>query len=267
MEMPRSGIGRYVMALLAATAALAASYFLHPFLGAASWSAPLWAAIVFSAWCCGLAPSILAVLTGAAGVWYLFLTPQRFLATPSQAGLFQLAEFLFVSGFIAAPGEANRRGQFALVHRAHVLDAANDAIIELNPADDTIRYWNRGAEKLYGWTRPEAVGKNINMLLQTRSPQSLSESKAELMQHGNWEGEVTHCGGTARKFTWPAVRRCSTTEGKPAIWLEINRGITERKKAEQELQKAEEARRVARELASKELEKQVRENRRAGAEQ
>ena len=260
MEMPRSGIGRYVMALLAATAALAASYFLHPFLGAASWSAPLWAAIVFSAWCCGLAPSILAVLTGAAGVWYLFLTPHRLLATPGQAGLFQLAEFLLVSGFIAALGEANRRGQFALVHRAHVLDSANDAIIELNPADDTIRYWNRGAEKLYGWTRPEAVGKNIDTLLQTHSPQSLSESKAELMQHGNWEGEVIH---VRRDGTEVYVASRSTlqheTEGKPAIWLEINRDITERKKAEQELQKAEEARRVARELAFKELEKQVRE--------
>ncbi len=260
MEMPRSGIGRYATALLAATAALAASYFLHPFLGSASWSAPLWAAIVLSAWCCGLAPSILTALSGAAGVWYLFLTPHRLLATPSQAGLFQLAEFLLVSGFITALGEANRRGQFALVHRAHVLDAANDAIIELNPADDAIRYWNRGAEKLYGWTRPEAVGKNINTLLQTRSPQPLDESKAELMQHGNWEGEVIHVG---RNGTEVHVASRSTlqheTEGKPAIWLEINRDITERKKAEQELQKAEEARRAAQELAFKELEKQVRE--------
>lgn len=260
MEMPRSGVGRYAMALLAATAALAAGYFLQSFLGSASWSAPLWAAIVFSAWFCGLAPSILAVLCGAAGVWYLFLTPHRFLATPSPAGLFQLAEFLLASGFILALGEANRRGKFALVHRAHVLDAANDAIIELNPADDTIRYWNRGAEKLYGWTRPEAVGKNINTLLQTRSPQPLGEGKAELMQYGNWEGEVTH---TRRDGTEVYVASRSTlqheTEGKPAIWLEINRDITERKKAEQELQKAEEARRVAQELAFKELEKQVRE--------
>lgn len=260
MEMPRSGVGRYLLALLAAAAALAASDLLQPFLGTATWSAPLWAAIVFSAWCCGLAPSILTALSGAAGVWYLFLTPHRFLATPGPAGLFRFAEFLLVAGFIAALGETNRRAQFALVHRAHVLDAANDAIIELNPADDTIRYWNRGAENLYGWTRSEAMGRNIDTLLKTRSPQPLGESKAELMQHGNWEGEVIHL---RRNGTEVYVASRSTlqheTEGQPAIWLEINRDITERRKAEQELQKAEEARRVAQDLALKELEKQVRE--------
>jgi PAS domain S-box-containing protein len=260
MEMPRSGISRYVLALLATAAALALGELLPSFLGPGRWSPALWAAVVFSAWWCGLAPSIVTALSGTVGVWYLFLMPHRFLGTPSSTELFHLAGFLLVSGFIAALGEANRRGKFALVHRAHVLDAANDAIIELNPEDDTVKYWNRGAEKLYGWTRSEAIGKNINTLLQTRSSQPLGESKAELMQHGNWEGEVVQ---TQRNGTEVYVASRSTlqreTEGKSAIWLEINRDITERKKAEQELQKAEEARRVARDLAYRELEKQVRE--------
>lgn len=260
MEMPRSGIGRYVMALLATAGALVAAGLLPPVLGPGRWSPALWAAVVFSAWCCGLAPSILAALLGAAGVWYLFLTPHQFLGALSGTQLFHLSGFLLVAALIAALGEANRRGHFALVHRAHVLDAANDAIIELNPADDTIRYWNRGAEKLYGWTRSEATGRNINSLLKTRSPEPLGESKAALMQHGNWEGEVTHVrrdGAEVYVATRSTLQQ--ETEGKPAIWLEINRDITERKKAEQELQKAEEARRVAQELAFKELEKQVRE--------
>ena len=260
MEMPRSGISRYVIALLATAAALALGESLRPFLGPASWPPALWAAIVFSAWWCGLAPSILTALSGAAGVWYLFLTPHEFLSAPSRARLFQLAGFLLVAGFIAALGESNRRGQFAVAHRAHVLDAANDAIIELNLADDTVKYWNRGAEKLYGWTKSEAVGKNIKALLKTRPSQPLDESKAELMERGNWEGELIH---TRRDGTEVYVASRSTlqqeTEGKPAIWLEINRDITERKRAEQELQKAEEAQRAARELAYKELEKQVRE--------
>jgi len=260
MEMPRSGVGRYLMALLATAAALVVGYLLPPVLGPGRWSPALWAAVVFSASCCGLAPSIVAALSGAAGVWYLFLTPHQLFGTLNGTELFRLAGFLLASALIAALGEANRRAQFALVHRAHVLDAANDAIIELNPADDTIRYWNRGAEKLYGWTSSEAIGRNIDALLKTRSPQSLGESKTELMKYGNWEGELIH---VRRNGTEVYVASRSTleqeTEGKPAIWLEINRDITERKKAEQELQKAEEARRAAQELAYKELEQQVKE--------
>jgi PAS domain S-box-containing protein len=263
MEMRKSGVGRYILALLATVAALGLGALFEPLLGDASRSPTLWAAVaavVFSAWCCGLSPSILTAVSAASGVWFLFLSPHNFFVLPSRADIFALFGFLLVSGLIVAFGEANRRGQFARLRQAHVLDAANDAIIELNPADDTVKYWNHGAEKLYGWTRAEAVGRNINSLLKTVSAEPLDQSKATLMRQGNWEGELIHI---RRDGTQVYVTSRSTlekeTERKPAIWLEINRDITERKKTEQELKKAEEQRRVARELAYGELEKQVRE--------
>lgn len=263
MEMEKSGISRYVLALLVTVAALSlGELFTLQFGGAARYHT-LWfaaAAVVFSAWRCGFSPSITTALSAAAGVWFLFLTPHQFLTAASLADSFALIGFLLVSGCIVALGEANRRGQFARLHQAHVLDAANDAIIELNPADDTIKYWNQGAEKLYGWTKAEAIGKNINALLKTIAAQPLEQSKAALMRQGNWDGELIH---TRRDGAQVYVASHSTlqkeTERKPAIWLEINRDITERKKAEQELQKAEEARRIARDQAFSELEKQVKE--------
>jgi PAS domain S-box-containing protein len=263
MEMRKSGVFRYVAALLAIAVALALGELLLPLVGEASGAHILWvtiAAVVFSSWCCGLTPSIIAALSAAAGAWFLFLTPHQFLATPKPADVLQLFTFLIVSGCVVALGEANRRAQSAGVHQAHVLDAANDAIIELNPADDTVRYWNQGAEKLYGWPKAEAIGKNINTLLKTVSTPPLDEIKTMLITRGSWEGELTH---TRRDGTQLYVASRSTlqkeTRRQPAIWLEINRDITERKKAEQELQKAEEQRRAARELAFKELEKQVQE--------
>lgn len=263
MEMSKSSIGRYILALFATAIALAGGSLIARTVGDASFYHSLWpvvAAVGFSAWCCGLAPSILTAILGVLGAWFLFLAPHNVLATPSRADIFDLFAFLLVSGFIVALGEANRRGQFARLHQAHVLDAANDAIIELNPADDTIKYWNQGAEKLYGWTRAEAIGKDIDSLLKTVSDQPLDQSKAELMEQGNWEGEVIH---TRRDGVRLYIASHSTlqreTRRRPAIWLEVNRDITERKKAEEELRKAEEQRRIARELAYSELEKQVQE--------
>jgi PAS domain S-box-containing protein len=251
------------MALSAAMAALALGRFLTPLLGSTSPYPTLWvavAAVGFSAWCCGLAPSVLAAISGALGAWFLFVRPFGSLTPPSRADVFELLAFLLVSSIIVALGNANRRGHFARIHQARVLDAANDAIIELNPADNTIKYWNQGAEKLYGWTMSEAMGKNIDSLLKTVSAQPLDQSKAALLQHGNWEGEVIH---TRRDGVQVYIASRSTlrqeTPGQPTIWLEVNRDITERKRAEQELRQAEEQRRIARELAYSELEKQVQE--------
>ena len=261
MEIRKSSIGRYILALFATALALAGGSFVARALGYASLYHTLWpvvAAVGFSAWCCGLAPSILTAILGVLGAWFLFLAPHNLLATPSRADIFDLFACLLVSGFIVTLGEANRRSQSARIHQAHVLDAANDAIIELNPADDTIKYWNQGAEKLYGWTSAEAIGKDINSLLKTLSDQPLDQSKTELMEQGNWEGEVIH---TRRDGVQLYIASHSTlqreTRRRPAIWLEVNRDITERKKAEQELQKAEEQRRIAREVAYSELERQV----------
>jgi PAS domain S-box-containing protein len=260
MEMSKSSAGRYALALLATAAALAVGRLLTPVAGKGSFYAALCLAVVFAAWYCGLTPSIVTAVGGALGAWLVLFTPQNLFTTPTRGDLFGLFGFLVVCGCIIALGEANRRGQFARLHQANVLDSANDAIIELDPADDTIKYWNQGAEKLYGWTKAEAVGKNINSLLKTVSAEPLDQSKAALMRQGNWEGELTH---TRRDGTELFVASRSTlqqeTERKPAIWLEINRDITERKKTEQELKKAEDARRAARELAYSELEKQVRE--------
>ena len=263
MEMQRSSISGYIVGLLATAAVLALGALLLPFLGAAGAFDALWfaiAAVVFAAWCCGLGPSILTAVSSAAGGWFLFLSTHKDAASSILTDVVALLVFLLVSGGIVALGEANRRSKSARLHQAQVLHAANDAIIELNPADDTIKYWNLGAEKLYGWTSAEAVGKDINSLLKTVSALPLAQIKASLMRQGNWEGELIQTRRDGSQL-YVASRSAlqQQTRGRTAIWLEINRDITERKKAEQELQKAEEQRRVARELAYSDLEKQVRE--------
>jgi hypothetical protein len=53
---------RYAMAILAAAAALLLRKILSPWLGPDNPYLPSWAAIVFSAWYCGIGPSVACVL-------------------------------------------------------------------------------------------------------------------------------------------------------------------------------------------------------------
>ena len=239
MRIPKNLIARYSLALLATAIALVLRLLLAPLLGNTNPYHTVWAAVVFSAWYCGLGPSILSVIAGAVGVSYLFLEPHQSFSLQDSADLFGIAGFVILSGFIVALGEVNRRSQSATSRQARLLDLANDAIIELDARDDTVMYWNRGAEQLYGWSREEAMGQPIHALLRTVFPVSLEETKMQLIRYGNWQGELIHTVRDGSKIyvasRWTLREK---TRRDFASWLEINRDISERKKAEQELQKA-----------------------------
>ncbi|MBC7980640.1 MAG: PAS domain-containing protein, partial [Armatimonadetes bacterium] len=66
-----------------------------------------------------------------------------------------------------------------LAEKARLIDLSNDAII-VRDLDDKIRLWNKGAEKLFGWTFMEVVGKDLHSLLQTEFPMPIEEIIAEL---------------------------------------------------------------------------------------
>lgn len=114
MEMRQSSslesVQRYGAALFAAIAALFLRRLLSPMLGEHNPYHTAWATVVFSAWYCGVGPSVLAILVDMAGIWYWFLPPVGSwgLANP-RTDIAGMLGFLFFSGFIVAFGEANRR--------------------------------------------------------------------------------------------------------------------------------------------------------------
>ena len=121
-----------------------------------------------------------------------------------------------------------------LREQAALLDLAHDAIL-VRDMDNNILYWNDGAEKTYGWTKEEALGKDASMLLHTHFPKPLEELMADLLRNGEWEGELGHITKSGQQIMaasrW-AIQK--STEGNPIGMLEINRDISERKKAEEQ---------------------------------
>jgi two-component system, cell cycle sensor histidine kinase and response regulator CckA len=76
-----------------------------------------------------------------------------------------------------------------LLRHAELLDLANDAIV-ISDSEGRISYWNRGAERMYGWSREEATGRDVHTLLQTGPPEHLATVMRTLQEEHHWEGEI-----------------------------------------------------------------------------
>ena len=131
-----------------------------------------------------------------------------------------------------------KRAEEILRERASLLDLTHDTIF-VRDMRGTITYWNGGAEALYGWTSQEAIGQNAYELLRKIFPEPLDEITAKLLRTGRWEGEVKHA---TRDGTWVVVASRLSLQrderGNPSAILETNNDVTERKKAEEALQRS-----------------------------
>jgi PAS domain S-box-containing protein len=134
--------------------------------------------------------------------------------------------------------------QQRLKEQAALLDLAHDAIIVREMAGEIV-FWSRGAEDMYGWTAQEAIGKRTHELLQTNFPLSLEANVAALKTLGKWEGELQHRTAAGKEMIVESRWSVQCDErGQPRRILEINRDITERKRAETALRESEQAFRI-----------------------
>jgi len=117
--------------------------------------------------------------------------------------------------------------------QAQLLELAHDAILVRDPSN-AIVFWNRGAERMYGWTREEAVGEITHTFLRTVFPRPFEEVEAELRDREYWEGELVHTTKDGSRLV-VASRQVLQRDpsGNPVAILEINRDITDRKRAEE----------------------------------
>ena len=99
-----------------------------------------------------------------------------------------------------------------------------------------IEFWNTGAERLYGFTPGEAVGRISHILLQTKFPITLNELITQLQNERYWSGELRHIckdGGEVIVESRQQLLDDGTV-------IEVNRDVTDRKKIEAALYEKEE---------------------------
>lgn len=122
--------------------------------------------------------------------------------------------------------------------QAQLLELAQDAIV-VRDLNNKVLYWNKGAERIFGWTAREAMGQESRFLLHI-GMFKYEQAQKSVLEKDNWQGELLARtkGGieVLLESRWTLVR---DVQGEPKSILSISTDVTERKKLENQFYRAQ----------------------------
>ncbi|MBV8729489.1 MAG: response regulator [Acidobacteriia bacterium] len=131
-----------------------------------------------------------------------------------------------------------RETERRLRQQADMIGHSHDAVITTDP-NRVITGWNAGAAEIYGWTEKEALGQVVPNFLKTKPPVPIAEMQQALERDGRWDGEIVHTAREGKLISVESRQILVRGEnGKLAGVLEIDRDITDRKRAQAALEKS-----------------------------
>jgi PAS domain S-box-containing protein len=146
--------------------------------------------------------------------------------------LWEQGRFIHTRGFTRDITE-RKRGEETRERLAAIVDSSDDAIIG-QTLEGIITSWNRGAERLYGYSPTEAIGQPLTLLI----PADLSDDFPHLLerlQHGesidHYETQRLHKDGTRLDVSL-TISPIRDSAGRVIGASKIARDITARKQAE-----------------------------------
>ncbi len=116
--------------------------------------------------------------------------------------------------------------------KSGLIDLSDEAIFAW-ALDDGIVEWNTGSERLYGYSRSEALGRISHELLGTIHPESIDSVLSRLTRQHHWSGELRHHTRDGRQLLVESRQQLIEVGGRPLV-LETNRDVTDRRRAEGE---------------------------------
>lgn len=138
-----------------------------------------------------------------------------------------------------AAAELDRQQADARIReQASLLDKAQDAIL-VRDLNHQITFWNKSAERVYGWTADEAVGCSVQDLL-FKDPAAFAKAHEQTLRLGEWVGEMSQVdkfgNDLALEGRWTLVR---DEHGEPESVFVINTDVSEHRKLEQQFLRAQ----------------------------
>ncbi|HEY9616155.1 MAG TPA: response regulator [Microcoleaceae cyanobacterium] len=134
--------------------------------------------------------------------------------------------------------ERNRTEQ-RIREQAALLDIATDAIL-VRTLDGKILFWNKGAERLYGWDAETAIGQQVSELLYRTTHYQYAAAQQTLIEQGEWYGELEQITRSNETVTvesrWTLMR---DNANQPKSVLIVSTNITEKKHLEAQFLRAQ----------------------------
>src|SRR5258706_5186970 len=158
---------------------------------------------------------------------------------PVEIGLtpYETSQGLFTLALIVDITE-RKQALEKIAYQAYLLENVNDAVIG-SDENSFIRFWNQGAERMLGWKAEEVLGRSGREILRSELINTDREVVLKILaERGRWKGESIqyHKDGTP-----VIVEASSITLRNPdnsiAGYVSVQRDISERKLAEEELRK------------------------------
>jgi two-component system cell cycle sensor histidine kinase/response regulator CckA len=132
-----------------------------------------------------------------------------------------------------------KRTEQKIQEQAALLDVATDAIFVCD-LNNQILFWNKGAERLYGWTAEEVLDKDVKQLLYKELLPPMREVSKSLAEKGEWQGELhqltKHDKLVIVQSRWTLVQ---DEEKRAKSILVVNTDITEKKQLESQFLRAQ----------------------------
>jgi PAS domain S-box-containing protein len=123
--------------------------------------------------------------------------------------------------------------------QADLINKARDAIIVTN-LDGVITLWNKGAERISGWTSVEVIGRRLDDILGTDFHSAILRARDGLEESDEWRGEIRVDDRHGKTL----VIEVSTTlirddEGRPKARMSIGTDVTAKKVLEEKFLRAQ----------------------------
>jgi len=203
-----SSLHRYGIAVIAIAAAIALRYALSPWLGMTFPLATMFTAIAFVVWRAGWGPALLTTIGGWLAGGIAFRGGFGYFGGLTFSEIIGFLTYLLATVPIIVLGESMRRAHRQLEQRHEELSSANlaleskveaqsllaaivasseDAIVS-KTLDGIITSWNHGAERLFGWTAREVLGRSIHVII----PPELREHERGVLERLRRGERVEH---------------------------------------------------------------------------
>jgi PAS domain S-box-containing protein len=248
---PKRIVVRYGMALLATVLALFLRWVFDPVFGNHAQYLTVFPAVIFSAWFCGVGPSIAATAAVFLGETYWFVEPRHSLGISDRGQFVAACIYLLAAAFIITLAELNRR---AMARAEENLREAHEArnlfrtFMDHNPAATYMKdeegryvYYNRRFQDRFRM-KDELLGKTDAEL------QLAKEHHANDLEVLAQKKSLEFVENGPQQDTWLSSKFPFVDESGKTFVGGISMDITERKRFEEELRQARE-----------DLESQVRE--------